>query len=130
MKNTLIGISTAAGVSMVAFVVLLFFPIQPPQQYAIFLNPVIEKGNVGTEIHVTIKNIGRDALTNVKIDYGPGSKYDLIPILNPGEKITTSPSNVDESNGVTITTDQGVTVSKEYVSPIALPGMAGNGYGG
>jgi len=130
MKTPILGISTAAGVAMTAFVVLVFFPFQPTQQYAIFLNPVIEKGNVGTEIHVIVQNVGRDALTHVKIDYGPGSKSDLIPILNPGEKLTTSPSNVDEADGVTVTTDQGITVSRQYVSPIALPGMAGNGYGG
>lgn len=130
MKKGVIAIGAAIGAIMVAVAVLVFFPLQPTQQYAIFLNPVIEKGNVGTEIHVIVQNVGKAALTNVKISYGPGSKYDLIPILNPGEKVNFSPSNVDEGVGVTVTTDQGIVITRQYVSPIALPGMAGNGYGG
>ncbi len=53
----------------------------------IFLDPFKDKQPLVIEIHVTVKNVGKEYLTNVKVDYGGSSKPDIIPLLKPGEKV-------------------------------------------
>lgn len=85
---------------------------------------------MGTETHVTIKNTGMNALTNIMIHYGGTAKPDVIPILNPGEKVSLSPPEGSELNDVRITTDQGINVIKEYRTPASASFVGNSGYGG
>ncbi|MHB8546569.1 MAG: hypothetical protein ACYDAJ_07380 [Nitrosotalea sp.] len=94
--------------------------LQSTPQYALLLNPIIQTGT-STDMHVMVQNTGKAPLTNVRVDYGPGAKADVIPVLNPGEKVWLSPSNIDTNNKVVVTDDQGVTVSKSYTEPTKTP---------
>ena len=114
------------GVVTVAIVVILLIVQGPTEEYAIFLDPFKDKQPLVIEIHVTVQNVGKESLTNVKVDYGGSSKPDLILLLKPGEKVILSPPAGSDLQEVTVTTDQGVNVTKPYRTPINMPGMMGS----
>jgi hypothetical protein len=113
------------SVTIVISVILLIVQ-GPTEEYAVFLDPFKDKQSLVTDTHVTVKNVGKEPLTNVKVDYGGSSKPDIIPILKPGEKVILSPSAGSDLQEVTVTTDQGVNVTKPYRTPINMPGMMGS----
>jgi len=121
-----------AGFAAVAvFFLAIFLPIIPiSEKYSISVDPIIVKDEMGTETHVAIRNTGTDALTHVVVYYGGSAKSDIIPILNPGEKISLSPPEGSELNEVRITTDQGINITKEYRTPASASFVGNSGYGG
>ena len=114
------------GIAVVIISVAFLFLQGPTEEYAIFLDPFKDKQPLVTDTHVTIKNVGKAPLTNVRVDYGGNSKPDLIPILQPGERVILSPSEGGDLQEVTVTTDQGINVTKPYRTPINMPGMMGS----
>ncbi len=114
------------GIAIVAIVVTVLIIQGPTEKYAIFLDPFKDKQSLVTDTHVTVQNVGKEALTNVVVYYGGSSKPDIIPILEPGERRILSPSAGSDLQEVTVTTDQGVNVTKPYRTPINMPGMMGS----
>jgi hypothetical protein len=114
------------GTAAVVIIVLVLIIQGPREEYAIFLDPFKDKQSLVTDTHVTVQNVGKASLTNVKVDYGGSSKPDIIPILKPGEKVILSPSAGSDLQNVTVTTDQGVSITKPYRTPINMPGMMGS----
>lgn len=112
------------------FLVFSFLLDTPTQKYDVSVTPIIVKDDMGTETHVIVKNTGIDALTNVKIDYGGTAKPDIIPLLNPGDKITLSPPEGSDLNVVKVTADQGIYVIQPYQEPASAPFVGNSGYGG
>ncbi len=113
------------------FLLVTFLPIIPTsEKYNISVDPIIVKDEMGTETHVAIKNTGTDVLTHVVVYYGGSAKSDIIPTLNPGEKISLSPPEGSELNEVRITTDQGINITKEYRTPASASFVGNSGYGG
>ena len=132
MNNRVLTIIIGGGLSALgAFLVLTFLPIIPPsEKYDISLDPIIVKDDMGTEVHVAIKNTGMDPLTNVTVIYGGPTKPDIIPVLNPGEKISLSPPQGSDLNQVRVTSDQGIDVTQPYRTPASAPFVGNSGYGG
>ncbi len=124
----------AIGVGLAAIAIFLsfsFLPIIPPsQKYDISIEPIIITDSMGTETHVTIKNTGMDALTNIKVDYGGTAKPDIIPVLNPGDKVSLSPPEGSNLTQIRVTTDQGIDVTQPYRVPVSVPFVGNSGYGG
>ncbi len=118
MKPITYGAIGGGAAVMIAIVIILVFQSTP--QYALSLDPMMQTGT-STDLHVRIQNTGKAPLTNVRVDYGPGTKADVIPVLNPGETVWLSPSNINTNNVVVVTDDQGVTVIKPYTTPIKTP---------
>ena len=114
------------SVAVVIIAIILLIAQGPTEEYAVFLDPFKDKQTLVTDTHVTVQNVGREPLTNVKVDYGGSSKPDLIPLLKPGEKVILSPPAESNLQEVTVTTDQGVHVTKPYRTPINMPGMMGS----
>ena len=113
------------------FLLVTFLPIIPTsEKYSISVDPIVIKDEMGTETHVAIKNTGTDVLTHVVVYYGGSAKSDIIPTLNPGEKISLSPPEGSELNEVRITTDQGINITKEYRTPASASFVGNSGYGG
>ena len=119
-------VAIGGGIAAVAIAVILLIVQGPTEEYAVFLDPFLDKQTLVTDTHVTVQNVGRAPLTNVKVDYGGSSKPDLIPLLKPGEKVILSPPSGSDLQEVTVTTDQGVSVTKPYRTPINMPGMMGS----
>ncbi len=122
------GVGFAA---VAVFFLAIFLPIIPiSEKYSISVDPIIVKDEMGTETHVEIRNTGTDTLTHVVVYYGGSAKSDIIPTLNPGEKISLSPPEGSELNEVRITTDQGINITKEYRTPASASFVGNSGYGG
>ncbi|MBI1828409.1 MAG: hypothetical protein HY222_07615 [Thaumarchaeota archaeon] len=119
-------VAICGGVLTVVIVVILLIEQGPTEKYAIFLDPFKDKQPLVIEIHVTVQNVGKESLTNVKVNYGGSSKPDIIPLLKPGEKVILSPSAGSDLQEVTVTTDQGISITKPYRIPINMPGMMGS----
>lgn len=131
MKKPLLSITISGGLAAIGiFLVFTFLLSAPTQKYDISVNPIIVKDEMGIETHVMIKNTGINPLTNVKIDYGGTAKPDMIPLLNPGDKISLSPPQGSDLSMVRVTADQGVNVTQPYREPASAPFIGNSGYGG
>ncbi len=122
----------AGGFSAIAiFLFVNFLPlITTSEKYSISIDPIIVKDEMGTETHVLIKNTGTSPLTNVVVQYGEGTKPDIIPRLDSGEKISLSPPENSDLKTVKVTTDEGIDVTKEYRTPASASFVGNSGYGG
>ncbi|MDE1863491.1 MAG: hypothetical protein KGI33_11355 [Thaumarchaeota archaeon] len=131
MKIPKLGAAIGAGIAaIVIFLVFSFIVEIPTEKYAISVNPIIIKGSMDTETHVEIKNIGIDTLTNVRVDYGGTAKPDVLPSLDPGEKVDLSPPPGSDLTSVRVTADQGIDVTEPYNEPANAPFVGNNGFGG
>lgn len=122
-------IASVSGSVVVSVAVLVFLASNPTQDYALSVDPVLAKGYTGTETHVTIKNTGKQPLTDVKVYYGGQVKPDFIPILNPGEKIILSPPDGSDLNQVRVTADGGINIVQPYRTPVNAPLIGNGGFG-
>ena len=113
-----------------AFLAVNFLPIIPTEKYSMSVDPIMVRDEMGTETHVAIKNTGMNALTNIVVRYGGTAKSDIIPTLNPGEKISLSPPEGSELEQVIVTADQGINITKEYRTPTSATFVGNSGYGG
>ncbi|MDE1770251.1 MAG: hypothetical protein KGI28_06855 [Thaumarchaeota archaeon] len=131
MKTSILAIVLVAGFAVLTvFLVVNFLPIIPTEKYNISVDPILVKDEMGAETHVAIKNTGMNALTNIVVHYGGTAKSDIIPVLNPGEKISLSPPEGSELGAVQVTADQGINITKEYRTPASASFVGNSGYGG
>ncbi len=112
MKPVIIGAIGGGAAVVIALVAVFVFQSAPIAQYSMYVDPRTESGDGISESHLTIINTGSSPLTNLSVDYGSGH-MDKIPLLNPKDKVVLSPPA--SSKTVTITTDQGITVTKPFV---------------
>jgi len=122
-KGIIVAISSGTAITVVMLVIFLQIP---SQKYSVYLDPFMDPQTLVTNTHVTVQNTGSQPLTNVRVDYGNGSRPDMIPVLNPGEKVILSPPSDNPLNSVTVTDDQGVSVTKSYRSAPKMVGMMGS----
>ncbi len=95
-----------------------------PAKYDIYLDPFKDPQDLFITARVTLQNTGNSPLTNVIIDYD--GYADKISILKPGQKLILSPPNGDKLEWVTVTTDEGINITKPYRLPTKMPGMMGS----
>ncbi len=132
MKKPLLALVIAGGfLAIIIYLVTNFLPLTgTSEKYNISVDPIIISDEMGTETHVSIKNTGTDALTNIVVNYGGTAKPDIIPKLNPGEKISLSPPVGSELKAVKVTTNEGIDITKEYRTPASASFVGNSGYGG
>lgn len=111
MKPITIGAIGGGAAVAIAIVVMFVFQSAPTTQYSLYVDARTESGDGLSESHVTIINTGSAPLTNLKMVYDTGAP-DKIPLLNPKDKMILSPPS--SAKTVTITTDQGYTVTKSF----------------
>jgi len=95
------------------------------QDYAIYVDPLIDEQGLFTMARVTIQNTGSKDLTNVKINWGDG-QTDKLGTLHPGQKIIASPPSDNKMQFVQVSADPDIFVSKAYRSPPKMVGMMGS----
>ncbi len=105
------GIGGGAAVVIAVVVLFMFHTSSPQYGLAVDANSEMQMG-VGSVIRLYVTNTGSSPLTNLKADYG--TNFDSILELDPGQKIMLSPPQ--GSKMVTVTTDQGVTATKDLSS--------------
>ena len=111
MQKYLVTGAIGGGAAVVIAVVLILTLHGPTTPYSLYVDARTESGDGTTDSHLTMINTGSQPLTGLKMTYDVG-KPDTIPILNPGDRIILSPPAI--SHSVTITDDQGLTITKPF----------------
>ena len=121
-----IGLIAAGAGGIVIIVTTLIFSMHVlyPVKYDLYLDPFKDPQDLFTMARVTVQNTGNAPLTNVIIDYD--GYTDKIPILKPGQKLLLSPPTGNKLEHVTVTTDEGISMTKSYRLPTKMPGMMGS----
>lgn len=118
------------GVGLVCIMVAIFgldilkFSVAT-QEYALFVDPIIDKQNLFVTGRVTIQNIGSQPLTNIHVNFGAGDTLD-IKTIQSGQKIILSPPSDNPMEFVMITADHDVFVNKAYRELPKMVGMMGS----
>jgi uncharacterized membrane protein len=132
LKKLFFTVAVVGGfLVIIVFLVANFLPLTgTSEKYNMSVDPILISDEMGTETHVSIKNTGTDTLTNIVVNYGGTAKPDVIPKLNPGEKISLSPPVGSELKVVKVTTNEGIEITKEYRTPASASFVGNSGYGG
>ncbi|MGI9010194.1 MAG: hypothetical protein ACR2F1_03285 [Nitrososphaeraceae archaeon] len=83
-----------------------------------------EEQSLFIHTRVTITNTGKQPLTNIKVNYG--NKTETVSLLEPGQSFPLSPPAGSSLQRIIVTSDQGINITKEYRTPIKMPGMMGS----
>jgi len=83
-----------------------------------------EEQSLFIHTRVTITNTGKQPLTNIKVNYG--NKTETVSLLEPGQSFPLSPPAGSSLQRIIVTSDQGINITKEYRTPITMPGMMGS----
>jgi hypothetical protein len=95
------------------------------QEYALFVDPIIDKQNLFVAGRITIQNTGSKLLTNIHVNFGEGDVLD-IKTLKPGQKIILSPPPDNPMQFVMINADNDIFLNKAYRELPKMVGMMGS----
>lgn len=93
--------------------------------YNLEIDPLKDEQSLFSTARVTLSNTGKLPLTNVVINYG-GQSTESVESISPGQKLLLSPPENVPLDFVTVTTSEGLNLTKMYRTPIKLPGMMGS----
>jgi hypothetical protein len=93
--------------------------------YNLEIDPLKDEQNLFSTARVTLSNTGKLPLTNVVINYG-GQRTESVESISPGQKLLLSPPGNVPLDFVTVTSNEGLNMTKMYRTPIKLPGMMGS----
>jgi archaellum component FlaF (FlaF/FlaG flagellin family) len=93
-------------------------------EFNLEIDALKEEQSLFTHTRVTITNTGKQPLTNIKINYGNTSE--TVALLEPGHSYPLSPPAGSNLQRIIATSDQGINITKEYRTPITMPGMMGS----
>jgi hypothetical protein len=95
------------------------------KDYAIDVDPIKENQNLFNTARITVTNIGKLPITDIIVNYD-GNAIEKIASLSPGEKVLLSPPENSPLKSVTVTADHDLSITKNYRTPIKIPGMMGS----
>ena len=95
------------------------------QDYALFVDPIIDKQNLFVTGRITLQNTGSQTLTNIHVNFGAGDTLD-IKTLKSGQKIILSPPPDNPMEFVMINADHDIFVNKAYRELPKMVGMMGS----
>ena len=93
--------------------------------YNLEIDPLKDEQNLFSTARVTLSNTGKLPLTNVVINYG-GQRTESVESISPGQRLLLSPPGNVPLDFVTVTTNEGLNMTKMYRTPIKLAGMMGS----
>lgn len=112
------------GVAVLTIFLLFSVFAVATQNYAINVDPIKDNQYLFSTGRVMITNTGKLPLTNIVVNYG--GKVDKLTSLSPGENAMLSPPENSTLKSVTVTADHGLSVTKDYRTPLKIPGMMGS----
>jgi hypothetical protein len=114
-----------APIAAAVIVAIVILSLLHTERHSLSVQAIVEKNGEREVKRVVNQNTGSESLTNVVIDYGSGYK-DNLPLLEPRQKVYLSPPEGSWDN-VTVTTNEGIHISKSYEAPVGLvpPGFSG-----
>jgi hypothetical protein len=117
----------AIGIIPIILVIifLFIFPIfSNKNEFDLQIDALKEEQSLFTHTRATITNTGKQPLTNITIDYG--NKSETVQNLDPGQSFPLSPPAGSDLERIIVTSEQGINITKEYRTPIKMPGMMGS----
>ena len=109
---------------LVIFVIVNNNIFSNKNDFALDIDALKEQQSLFTHTRVTITNTGKQPLTNIKVNYG--NKIETVSLLEPGQSYPLSPPAGSNLQRIIVTSDQGINITKEYRTPITMPGMMGS----
>jgi archaellum component FlaF (FlaF/FlaG flagellin family) len=94
------------------------------KEFDLNIDALKEEQSLFTHTRVTITNTGKQPLTDIKVDYG--NKTETVKSLEPGQSYPLSPPAGSDLQKIIVTSEQGINITKEYRTPIKMPGMMGS----
>lgn len=99
----------------------------PTRSYSLEIDALKDPESLLVNSRVVLKNSGTQPLNDIIVVYDNNAKFsEKINTIKPGETIILSPPSGTSLNNVNIKTKEGIDISKEFRSPIKLPGMIGS----
>ena len=93
-------------------------------EFDLEIDALKEEQSLFTHTRATITNTGKQPLTNIKVNYG--NKSETVRNLEPGQSYPLSPPAGSDLQRIIVTSEQGINITKEYRTPIKMPGMMGS----
>ena len=125
MKFQLIYI--AIGLISIMLVTIFIFNnsiFSNKNEFDLEIDALKEEQSLFTHTRATITNTGKQPLTNIKVNYG--NKSETVRNLEPGQSYPLSPPAGSDLQRIIVTSEQGINITKEYRTPIKMPGMMGS----
>ena len=115
-------------VAVVTVVVLynVFITI-PFKDYSLEVDALRDPESLLVNSRVVLKNNGIMPLNDVLIMYDNNRELtENLQLINPGQTIILSPPQGASLNTVKVVTAEGISIDKQFRSPVKLPGMIGS----
>ncbi len=117
----------AIGIISIILVTIFIFnnSIFPNKnEFDLEIDALKEEQSLFTHTRATITNTGKQPLTNIKVNYG--NKSETVRNLEPGQSYPLSPPAGSDLQRIIVTSEQGINITKDYRTPIKIPGMMGS----
>lgn len=128
MKIKKLELLLICSVVVVTIVVLYNVLISVPfKDYSLEVDALRDPESLLVNSRVVLKNNGKLPLNDIVVIYD--NNRDIIENLqtiNPGQTIILSPPQGASLNNVKVVTAEGISVDKQFRSPIKMPGMIGS----
>ena len=117
----------AIGIISVILVTIFIFNniiFSNKSEFDLEIDALKEEQSLFTHTRATITNTGKQPLTNIEVNYG--NKSEIVRNLEPGQSYPLSPPAGSDLQRIIVTSEQGINITKEYRTPIKMPGMMGS----
>ena len=117
----------AIGIISIILVTIFIFNnsiFSNKNEFDLEIDALKEEQSLFTHTRATITNTGKQPLTNIKVNYG--NKSETVRNLEPGQSYPLSPPAGSDLQRIIVTSEQGINITKEYRTPIKMPGMMGS----
>jgi hypothetical protein len=127
LKNIYLAIGIIPIILVIIFILNnnnnIFFSTNK-KEFDLQIDALKEEQSLFIHTRATITNTGKQPLTDIKVNYG--NKSEIVSILEPGQSYPLSPPPGSDLQKIIVTSEQGINITKEYRTPIKMPGMMGS----
>jgi hypothetical protein len=124
-KLELLLICIVAAVTLV--VLYNVFISIPFRDYSLEVDALRDPESLLVNSRVVLKNTGKMPLNDLFIIYDKNQDFtENLLTIKPGQTIILSPPQGASLNTVTVVTAEGLSIDKQFRSPVKLPGMIGS----
>ncbi|VFJ15405.1 hypothetical protein [Candidatus Nitrosocosmicus franklandus] len=99
----------------------------PFKNYSLEVDALRDPESLFVNARVVLKNTGKMPLNDILIMYD--NNRDLtenLKLINPGQTVILSPPQSASLNTVKVVTAEGISIDKQFRSPVKMPGMIGS----
>lgn len=125
MRRSILVVIISVVIGLSGILIVIFGFNLSGVDYDLEVDPLKDEQSLFSTARVALSNTGNLPLTNLIISYG-GQSTESLASISPGQKVLLSPPNNVTLDFVTVTTSEGINITKSYRTPIKLPGMMGS----